>query len=68
MNDEVCGECGSEVITRQVESTGFADRAKSYDTYAYACSNRSCIYSNPREISIAGFTVTRAEWEAQNQG
>lgn len=63
--DLVCEECGSDPVYVQRESTSFVDSARTFDRVAIACSNRACVYSNPNEVGLTGFTVTRAEWDAQ---
>lgn len=62
MTDEVCEECGSDVIYRTVETTQITSTARTYMNVPERCSNQSCEYWHG--ASITGFTVARSEWEA----
>ncbi|GKV74490.1 hypothetical protein NCCP2145_38710 [Pseudarthrobacter sp. NCCP-2145] len=46
-----CNDCESRTTTRRIDETSAADKVKHYVTVPYACSNRQCANSNPRELS-----------------
>ncbi|GAB2802757.1 hypothetical protein GCM10020360_27900 [Nonlabens tegetincola] len=56
MTVTVCIECGSEPVYR-TDRTAVLSGHVHETQVAVRCSNSACIYANPSNISLAGFTT-----------